>query len=61
MRAQERALVCVEEKCVLRVASGVIGRGVERVEAVVFRLDLGAIGDGEADLAEAAHDVLGDL
>ena len=61
VRAQERPLAGVEEKCVLRVASGVVGRGVERVEAVVFRLNLGAIGHGEADFAEAAHDVLGDL
>jgi len=35
--------------------------GIQRVEAVVVVLDLGAVGDGEADLAEAADDVLGDL
>src|ERR1041384_2574899 len=38
-----------------------IGRGVERVETVVLILDLRAIGDLEADLAEAADNVLGDL
>src|SRR6266542_161157 len=38
-----------------------VGRRVERVEAVVFVLDFGAVGNHETDFAEAAHDVLGDL
>ena len=46
---------------VLRVAGRVVGGGVQRVETMVFVLDLGAVGDDEADLAEAADDVLGHL
>ena len=38
-----------------------VGGGVERVEAMVFVLDLRAVGDDEADFAEAADDVLGHL
>ena len=46
---------------VLRIAGRMVGGGVQRVEAMVFVLDFGAVGDDEADLAEAADDILGDL
>ncbi len=38
-----------------------VGRGVERVEAMVFVLDFRAVGDDETNFAEAADDVLGHL
>jgi hypothetical protein len=45
-----------EVEGVLRVARGVVGGRAERVKAVILRLDLGALDDGEAGLAEdAAH------
>ena len=41
---------------VLGVARGVVGGGVEGVEAVILGFDLGAVGDSEADFAQdAAH------
>ena len=48
-------------KRVLGVAGGVVGGGVEGVEAMILVLDFRAVGDGEAELAEGANDVLGDL
>ena len=38
-----------------------VGGRVERVEAMILVLDLRAVGDGEADFAERADDVVGDL
>jgi len=38
---------------VLGVAGGMVGGGVQRVEAMIFVLNLRAVGDGEAELAEA--------
>ena len=38
-----------------------VGGGVERVEAMILVLDLRAVGDGEAEFAEGANDVLGHL
>jgi hypothetical protein len=38
----------------------VVGGGVERVEAVVLGLDLRAVGDGEAHLAQDAAHFLAD-
>src|SRR5438552_18686311 len=48
-------------KRVLRVARGMVGGRIEGVEAMIFVLDLRSIGNDEANLAEAAHDVVGDL
>ena len=61
MSAEQRPVGSVQKESVLCVTSGVVGRGVESVEAVAFALDLRAVGDGEPDFAEAADDVLGDL
>src|SRR5439155_12548484 len=58
---QARRLPYFEIKGVVSVAGGMVGRRVEGVEAMIFVLDFGAVGDDEPDLAEAAHDVLGDL
>ena len=38
-----------------------VGGRVERVETMIFVLDLRPVGDGKTDLAEAADDVVGDL
>ena len=46
---------------VLCVAGGMVGGGVERVEAMILVLNLRAVGDCEADFAEDADDVFGDL
>ncbi len=43
---------------ILHVAGGVIGRRVERVEAVPLRFDLGTLGDREAQLTERSQDTL---
>ena len=51
----------LEVKCVLRIARRMIGRRVQRVEAMILVLDLGAVRDDEADLAEDADDVFGHL
>src|SRR5436189_6439568 len=48
-------------KRVLRVARGMIGGRIEGVETMIFVLDLRSIGNDEPNLAEAAHDVVGDL
>ena len=48
-------------KRVLRIARGMVGGRVERVEAMIFVLDLRPVGDGETDFAERADDVVGDL
>ena len=48
-------------KCVLRIAGGMVGGRVERVETMILVLDFRAVGDDEADFAEAADDVLGHL
>ena len=42
----------VEIECVFFVARGVIGGGVECIEAMVFVLDFRAIGESEAHAAE---------
>lgn len=44
--------VFLEIKCVLLVARGMIGQRVERVEIEDFVLDVGAIGESEAEAAE---------
>ena len=46
---------------VLRVPRRMVGGRVQRVKAMIFVLDLRAVGHHEADLAKAADDVLGDL
>ena len=38
-----------------------VGGGVQRVETMILVLDFRAVGDGEADFAEAADNVLGHL
>ena len=38
-----------------------VGGRVERVETMIFVLDLRPIGDDETDLAETADDIVGDL
>src|SRR2546426_1469642 len=48
-------------KCVLGVARGMVCRRIERVEAMIFVLDLRSIGYDEANLAETPHDVVGYL
>lgn len=50
MGAQEFAGVEIE--CIFFVTSGVIGGGVEGVEAMVFIFDFRAIGEGEAHAAQ---------
>ena len=47
-------------KRVLRIARRVIGGRVERIEAVILGLDLGAFDDGEAGFAEDAAHFLSD-
>src|SRR5439155_22069443 len=46
---------------VVRVARWVIRRGIQRIEAMVFILDLRPIGDSKSNLAKTANDVLSDL
>ena len=53
MRAQEASVGEVEG--VLLVARGVVGGGVERVEAVPFVVDVRAVGEREAHAAEDLH------
>lgn len=48
-------------KSVLRIARGVVRRGVQGIEAMIFIFDFGTIGHGKADFAEAADDIVGDL
>src|SRR5579883_957804 len=48
-------------KRVLRIARGVVGGRVQGVEAMVFVLEFRSVSDGETNLAEAPHDVFGDL
>ena len=43
------------------IARRMVGRRIERVEAMILILDLRPVGDGEADLAEGTDDVVGDL
>ena len=50
VRAQQPAVGQI--KCVLLVARGMIGRGVERVEAMPFRFDVGSVGERESHAAE---------
>ena len=38
-----------------------VGGRVERVEAMIFVLNLRPVSDGKTDLAERADDVVGDL
>ena len=38
-----------------------VGGRVQRIEAMVFVLNLRAVGDGEAEFAEGADDVFGHL
>src|SRR5208282_2671704 len=52
--------VCKIES-VLRVARRMVGGRVERVETIIFVLDLRAVGDHKTNFAEAADDVLGHL
>ena len=56
----EKATV-VEVEGVALVAGGVIGGGVEGVEAVPFGLDFGAFGEGEAHAAEGGDGEVADL
>src|SRR5256886_13678326 len=56
-----RAVKTRQIESVLRVARGMDGGRVERVETVIFVFDLRSIGDDEPDLAKAAHDGVGDL
>src|SRR6185437_1212686 len=46
---------------VLRIAGGMVGGRVQRIEAMIFVLDLRAIRDDEANLAETTYDIVGHL
>ena len=53
--AQSLLLLPCEEQGVLHVARGMVGRKVQRLEIVVIGLDLGALGNRVAKIAEHAH------
>src|SRR4051812_12145585 len=56
-----RSLRRLNVEGVLGVARGVVGRRVQRIEAIVFIFHSGTVRHDKADLAEAPDDVFGHL
>ena len=48
-------------KGILRIARRMIGRRVQRIEAMIFVFDFGTVRHGETNFPKTANDILGDL